>query len=838
MDRTLSPGELLDPRHEVVPFLGRAGEVAALTRWRDAGGARSVLLLHGPAGVGKTRLAARVGGVRVVDDADLVPWRDLHDLLLEGGERVLLVARATGWWWSAVRQRAADLGYAAEELALAAGAEPHDFGTVCAYVANALGLPAPDAATTSRVTSSGVVPPGATFHDLHVAAVAAAHGAVPDDDPAELVRRVMSADPAPPRGRFAEDVLAVALLDDRIAPEPTADALEVLMRAAGRWPHVLRRADELFTADPGLAATASAAALRVLVELGSPASARAVARHVFHDARFHRDPLPALLTRALLEDAAPVVGTVELAELHGALAARAALAGLREEAVGASRREVVLYRRAAGDDPEHRLSLADALGDLGLRLVAVGRAGEALEVAREAVRLLRVVVAGDDDHVPRLAVALDRLGLRHASLGDGEEALAAVAEAAARYGELVKRDPALFGPEQAKVTHHHAVRLLDVGRREEAVRTARLAVARWREVAEGDPRFEAESARALRSVASLLAHTDDLAGADEALGVVQESISLLRRLARANPADFEPELASALGEASALLRRRGRFAEALAASGEAVLLRRRAARDADPDAVARLASALAEQADVLREPERSAAAEEAADLLRPLAARLPAHRVAFAAALARVARVLLDADRDHEARRVVDEVTAIDLRLPRPLLVARGPGLASALHALAGALADHRHGERARRVAEREAGVWRELLGHHRAAPAAYAAAVHRAAGYATGDDGLHRARGAVLVWHLTRTPEELALDVGYAEALSRYARRCVAAGAEVDRALLPAHRAVVVLRAAGVPREVLLRAVEVVDDVVRAHADPEAARARLRDEVGRVSPW
>ncbi|MBY8849803.1 hypothetical protein K7G98_15550 [Saccharothrix sp. MB29] len=413
---------------------------------------------------------------------------------------------------------------------------------------------------------------------------------------------------------------------------------------------------------------------------------RGGARRGAHDARFHRDPLPALLTRALLEDAAPVVGTVELAELHGALAARAALAGLREEAVGASRREVVLYRRAAGDDPEHRLSLADALGDLGLRLVAVGRAGEALEVAREEVRLLRVVVAGDDDHLPRLAVALDRLGLRHASLGNGEEALAAVAEAAARYGESVKRDPALFGPEQAKVTHHHAVRLLDVGRREEAVRTARLAVARWREVAEGDPRFEAESARALRSVASLLsaaddlAHTvdftrtDDLAGTDEALGVVQESISLLRRLARANPADFEPELASALGEASALLRRRHRFAEALAASGEAVLLRRRAARDADPDAVARLASALVEQVDVLREPERSAAAEEAADLLRPLAARLPAHRVAFAVALARVARVLLDADRDHEACRVVDEVTSIDPRLPRPLLVARGPG--------------------------------------------------------------------------------------------------------------------------------------------------------------------
>ncbi|MGM1057918.1 tetratricopeptide repeat protein [Saccharothrix sp. Mg75] len=905
MDRTLSPGELLDPRHEVVPFLGRAREVAALTRWRDGGGARSVLLLHGPAGVGKTRLAARVDGVRVVDDADLVPWRDLHDLLLEGRDRVLLAARTTGWWWSAVRQRAADLGYAAEELALDGGPGPHDFAAVCAHVADALGLP--PAADVPAL-------PGATFHDLHVAAVAAVHGAAPDDDPAELVRRVMSADPVPARGRFAEDVLAVALLDDRIAPEPTADALGTLLRAADRWPHVLRRADELFTADPGLVAVAPSAALRALVELGSPTSARAVARHVFHDPRFHRDPLPAVLTRALVDDLAPVVGPLELAELHGALAARAALAGLREEALEASRHEVELYRRAAEDDPEHRSSLADALGDLGLRLVALGRAGEALAAAEEAVRLLRAVVAGDADYAPRLAAALDQLGVRHAALGHREEALAAVAEAVARCGELVGLNPALFGSELAKVTHHHAVRLLDVGRREEAVRTARLAVVRWREAAEGDPRFEPESARALRSIASLLAvaaGADDevdgtpggslfggaaLGGAgadgaaaggaafggaaaggagaagaaagevafggvaaggdgvavdgagvvaaggagtglDEALAAVGESVALLRRLARANPADFEPELASALGEAAALLRRRGRSAEALTASEEAVLVRRHVARHGEPEAVARLAAALVEQVDLLVGPERSAVAEEAAELPRPLAARSPACRVAFAVARARVARLLLEAGRDHEARRVVDEVVALDPRLPRPVLVARGPGLASALHALAGALAGRRDGERARRVAERAAGVWRDLLGHHRAAPAAYAAAVHRAAEHA-GDDGPARARMAVLVRHLAHAPEELAADIGYAEALSRYAHRCAEAGAEVHRALLPAHRAVVVLRAAGAPAEVVLRAVAVVDDVVRAHADPEAARARLRDEVERVSPW
>jgi hypothetical protein len=46
VDRTLSPGELLDPRHEVVPFHGRVDELAELARWRDGDDACSALLLR------------------------------------------------------------------------------------------------------------------------------------------------------------------------------------------------------------------------------------------------------------------------------------------------------------------------------------------------------------------------------------------------------------------------------------------------------------------------------------------------------------------------------------------------------------------------------------------------------------------------------------------------------------------------------------------------------------------------------------------------------------------------------------------------------------------------
>ncbi|MEU4802802.1 hypothetical protein [Actinosynnema sp. NPDC023587] len=826
MERILSPGELLDARHEVAPFHGRVRESAAVARWRDGAEPASLLLLHGPSGVGKTRLAGLFAdrAVRVVDDAELLPWPELSRLLQEpvGRARVLLVAREAGWWWSAVRQRAGDLDYAAADLALTPCPDQHaaSFASACDRFADFLGRPRPTAP-----------PPAAdTFHDLHLAALAAVLGR-PADDPVDLVRRLSDADPAgPTTRRLAEDVLAVTLLDDRIEPERTPDALETLLRVARRRPHALRRAEELFAAEPELVALVGAVPLTVLAERPEPA--KAIARQVFHDPRFHGDVLPAVLTRTLLRDRAPLAAKPELAELHGMLGARAALAGLREEAVEAAHAEVALYRELVDEEPgEYRPALADAVGDLALRLVAVGRQGAALAASEEAVELCREVADDDEECTPQLAAALDRLGLRHAALGRRNEALGAVSKAALLYQELHRLHPALFGLDFAKVTHHLAVRLFDVDRQVEAGDAAQWAVLRWRQVADADPRYEAEFARTLTSVAALLS-TFGLP--EEAASAAREAITVLRRLAAANPRDFEPALAAALAHLGALLHRLGRTADALAASREAVGVWRRV-DDAG------LAAALGEQSDLLPGPARVAVAEEAVELLHPLVIRSPVHhQVDFAVARSRLARLLLDEGRDGEARRIADEELAVGRRLPRRLLVTGGGRLAAAWQALADALTAAGHGGPALGFAVRAAGLWRDLVGRHRGASLGYPLAVHREAELLRdhgSPEALPRARQAVLAWRLTRTPDELAAELRYAESLSLYARLCAEAGEELDRALAAAHHAVLVLRDGRAAPDRFAHGVRAVEAVVRAHPDPGAARARTRAMVARDWP-
>ncbi|NYF59860.1 tetratricopeptide repeat protein [Micromonospora purpureochromogenes] len=160
--RELRLAELLDARHRVVPFVGRDAERRWLREWLAASATApdfAALLIHGPGGQGKTRLADRFaadaratdwevlrahrdpgppapggpparggrgdGLLVIVDYADRWPAGELRRLFTDPRlrrdwpVRVLVLARTQGYWWPALRQWLDTIGVRTGESALA-----------------------------------------------------------------------------------------------------------------------------------------------------------------------------------------------------------------------------------------------------------------------------------------------------------------------------------------------------------------------------------------------------------------------------------------------------------------------------------------------------------------------------------------------------------------------------------------------------------------------------------------------------------------------------------------------------------------------------------------------
>ncbi|WP_147449338.1 tetratricopeptide repeat protein [Actinomadura pelletieri] len=740
-DARRRPGLLLQAGLQQVPFAGRDEQLDRLETWREDRSGAPVLLVHGPGGQGKSRLAAQFGakslevGWRVlvarhaddpaalaaadthqaeeprreagalllVDYAERWPVTDLLALLADAagqGARVLLLARPAGPWWSTLAFNIAKFTATAAPVRLPPLGDQIDREQLFTDARDAF-------ARALQVSPDSVQPPvdletqpgfGLVLA-VHMAALAAVDAAsrevVAPQDLAAVSGYLLArerdhwrwlhrnADVAVDVGAMGQAVYLAVLTGSQ-----TYDDGLLAVRAAqiGTSVHPDRILKDHAVAYPP---HASDSVLEPLYpdRLGEDLLALSTPGH-HSDSDYPADPWASQAAARIITATTTDDGGARDAgsQKDGPVWARPALTTLVQ---AAARWPHIATTQLAPLLTEHP-HLALSAGGATLAALA--------DIDTLDITVLETIeaVLPEDSHV---------------ELNAG---IAAVTQRLATH-RLTTTDPA----QRARIHDNLAVRLSHAGQRNHALTEGQQALHTWRHLAATNPTaYLSNLAASLNNHALRLA---EVGRRDEALPVSQEAVELRRELAAANRAAFLPDLATSLNNHANRLAEVGRRDEALLVSQEAVELRRELAAANRAAFLPDLATSLNNHAALLAEVGRRDGAllvsQEAVELRRELAA---ANRAAFlpdlATSLNNHAALLAEVGRRDGALPVSRE--AVELR--RELAVANRaaflPDLAMSLSNHAVRLAEVGRRDEALLVSQEAVELRRELAVANRAA--------------------------------------------------------------------------------------------------------------------------
>ena len=709
-DMASGPIALLRPDARLVPFTGRQSELAGLRAWCTSGAPRSVRVIAGAGGVGKTRLALEVaagldgdGAARLVaagteasavgsaraevpgrlllilDDSEV--RRDLGALLAAvladpGPIRVLLVARSLGEWWDRLiadspPETARLLTEApAVELDMLAGPGISDADLAEAAVphfAAALQRPAPDRIAVERaarrvpillVHAAALVAVLRSASGPHELRVIVSEGVLDEllGYEADYWRHsAAAADLAGPASLVRAVVAAATLVGAGSVPEAADVVARVPELAGSQEEQRLLWAKWLYDLYPS----------------GADGRLGAMRPHLLAEAhvvgQLAADPV---LTRSCLRDLPP-----EQAEHALTVLARASTYQSRPQQViaAALRDDLAHLGLAAGRVAVHTWGevgglLADAIADvtappevlaeLALELpypsVVLARAHlSAILRAREAMTLGvgSWSRAEWDDRAAQILAQLPPPGPRRGSTPDG----------GGHYrGDL------------ARALSDLSIRLSEQGRSADALRAEQEAVTAYRDLADAAPgAYRGDLASSLTNLS--IRHAE-LNQPGEALRAEQEAANVYRELATADPGAYRADLASSLTNLGVWYAELGRPGDAVASTREAVTIFRELATGNPegfrPDLATSLTnlgiwhSQLGNPADALR------AEQEAVTIRRELATADPArYRPDLATSLTNLVITLSELGRPADALGPAREAVTI-----RRELAADNPG--------------------------------------------------------------------------------------------------------------------------------------------------------------------
>lgn len=787
------PSRMLNARREVVPFTGRDGDLARLRAWRDSGPRLAVRWLYGAGGQGKTRLAGELAaesadaGWKVIaayhgPDADR-PEPGSQDLRTDGAAGLLLIVDYADRWlltnltWllkNALLHQA-DVQARVLMVARTSDAWPAVRGILDTYQAGTSShqlepLPGESGDRTRMFTAAWE----------SFAAIYQLRGALPAGQLTGLTD--------PEFGLvLALHMAALAAVDGLVrGRQPPSDvaglSIYLLDRERLHWARLYAdgtaqaAAAGAYRTPPGLMNHAvftaaltgpvpRTAGLAVLEDLGLPDPWQVLGDHAV--CYPPSDPGQGTVLEPLYPD--------RLSEDFLALTVPGHAADYPAQAWATASVTALL---APGSTPAWTSRAVNFLAAAAQRWPHVGPgclyplllADPQLAVSAGSAALATVSGLPDVQVDVLTAIGACLPEHRHADLDPG---IAVLTQRVAEFRLAKTTDPA----QAASIHADLGIRYYNAGLREEAMAATQESVTLYRRLADADP---AGSAAGLaKSLNDLGVRLSQLGRRGEALEAAEEAVQIWRHLAQADPATGAPNLAAALDNLGIRLSELGQREEALAASAEAVTAYQRLTQ-VDPAAFGEgLAGSLSNMGVRLwdsgrREDALAAAADAVAAYQRLAEINPPAVEPDLVAALSNLAVMRSGLGQREEALTAGQEAAALYRRLARGNPVGFEPGLASALANLAGLLSGLERREDALAAAEEATMLYRRLARANPAFEPGLAASLTNLAGMLSRlgrpEDALAASRDAAEVYQRLAGANPAAFEADLAACLSNLA--------------------------------------------------------------------
>ncbi|MFE6447480.1 tetratricopeptide repeat protein [Nocardiopsis dassonvillei] len=721
-NRRLSPASLLEAHRRVVSFHGREKLMDTLTAWCKQPDELSAVVVHGPGGQGKTRLAhelthhlnhttqgqrwatlwltdttdpahlktlarVQVPLLVVVDYAE-ARTRQLTDLLRvcerDPGStsiRLLLLTRTVGEWWEQVNT---DTGHlladitehtiALPSLAPARVDREHEYRTALHQLAGA--LPEADTPVTAnwKAAAAGLATPelsAAEWNTVLSVHMRALTDLLDATQPPPQAARAGRSGPVEARvlvherAYWKRSATGYGIQVGGATPEWQNTVLEQVLAVAFTCaPATVEKADALLSAIPVLADQTTALRQQMRQWI--------CALYPNEGAGLWGTVQPDRLLEHFLAD--QLTKNPGLFDSH--------MEDLAEED---AHRWVSLYTRAAAHP-----AFAPNLGEQITRLCvhhALVLGAAAVDVATHAehpeplVEALRQIV--HDSRTPLDALIKLNRALPHFSHRLAEWAAQVSIRLVETRRKQDQEQPGVHLPSLATSLHNQAVRLGDLGQHEKALSSSTEAVRIRQSLAQRSPdAYLPDLAKSLHNKAVDLSN---LGQHEMALETISRAVRIRRKLAQKDPDNYMPALADSLNSLGNRLGDLGRVRQALEPLSQAVRIRRNLTRQRPDIHLANLAASLNNLAARLvalgRGKESLTAINEAVRIRRTLAQRNPdAHLPELATSLNNQALDLGDLGRHKQALTVMTEAVLIRRKLAHERPDAYLPDLATSLH--------------------------------------------------------------------------------------------------------------------------------------------------------------